>query len=85
MRYLLDWKPFKNDEKCFLFHLKSSFRFHDIYVFVTTLVRWEKQLDLKDMFNFKIHDVQPGLQTIVIHILSNISQSIGNQTMKFGQ
>ena len=28
---------------------------------------------------------QPGLQTISIHILPNISQSKGNQTMKFGQ
>ena len=28
---------------------------------------------------------QSGLQTIPIHILSNISQSKGNQTMKFGQ
>ena len=28
---------------------------------------------------------QPGLQTIAIHILSNISQSKSNQTMKFGQ
>ena len=28
---------------------------------------------------------QPGLQTIPIHILPNTSQSIGNQTMKFGQ
>ena len=28
---------------------------------------------------------QPGLQTIAIHILLNISQSKGNQTMKFGQ
>ena len=28
---------------------------------------------------------QPGLQTIAIHILPNISQSNGNQTMKFGQ
>ena len=28
---------------------------------------------------------QPGLQTIAIHILPNISQSKGNQTMKFGQ
>ena len=27
--YLLHWKPFKN-EKCFLFHLKSSFRSQDI-------------------------------------------------------
>ena len=28
---------------------------------------------------------QPGLQTIAIHILPIISQSKGNQTMKFGQ
>ena len=28
---------------------------------------------------------QPGLETIAIHILPNISQCIGNQTMKFGQ
>ena len=28
---------------------------------------------------------QPGLQAIAIHILPNISQSKGNQTMKFGQ
>ena len=25
LSYLLHWKPFKNDEECFLFHLKSSF------------------------------------------------------------
>ena len=28
---------------------------------------------------------QPGLQRIAIHILHNISQCKGNQTMKFGQ
>ena len=28
---------------------------------------------------------QPGLQTIAIHILPNISRSKGNQTMKLGQ
>ena len=28
---------------------------------------------------------QPGLQTIAIHILLNISQSKGNQAMKFDQ
>ena len=28
---------------------------------------------------------QPGLQTIAIHILPNISQSKDNQEMKFGQ
>ena len=25
-----NWKPLKNDEKCFLFHLKSFFRSQDI-------------------------------------------------------
>ena len=29
--------------------------------------------------------LQPGLQTIIIHILSNLLQTEGNQTMKFGQ
>ena len=28
---------------------------------------------------------QPGLQTIAINILPNISRSKGNETMKFGQ
>ena len=28
---------------------------------------------------------QPGLQTIAIYILPNISQSKGNKAMKFGQ
>ena len=28
---------------------------------------------------------QPGLQTIAIHILPNISRSKGKQTVKFGQ
>ena len=28
---------------------------------------------------------QPGKQTVIIHILLNISRSKGNQTMKFGQ
>ena len=28
--YLRQYKPFKNDEKCFLFHLKSSFCSQDI-------------------------------------------------------
>ena len=32
--YLLHWKSFKNDEKRFLFHRKSSFRSQDILVFV---------------------------------------------------
>ena len=34
--YLVQRKPFKIDKKCFLFHLKSSFRSRDIYIFVLT-------------------------------------------------
>ena len=30
------WKPFENGEKCFLFHLQSSFCSQDIYLFVLT-------------------------------------------------
>ena len=30
MFYLLQWQPFKNDEKCFLFPLKSFFRSQDL-------------------------------------------------------
>ena len=32
--FLAKWQPFKNYEKCFLFHLKSSFRSQDIQIFV---------------------------------------------------
>ena len=34
--YLFQWNPFKNNEKCVLFHLNCSFRYQDIWVFVTT-------------------------------------------------
>ena len=35
--YLLDWKPVKNDEKYFLFDLKSSFRSPHIFKFLSRL------------------------------------------------
>ena len=34
--YLLHWKAFQDDGKCFLFHLKSSFSSEDIWVLVYT-------------------------------------------------
>ena len=72
------WKPFKNDENG-LSHLKSSFLSQDISVFVLTFWSCIKTVWLNFMTS------QPGYQTIVIHILPNISRSKGNQTMKFGQ
>ena len=40
--YLLHWKPFKNDEKCFSFHFKSSFRSQNIEVFLMTFCACKK-------------------------------------------
>ena len=37
------------------------------------------------MFILKFITSQPGLQTIAMHILPNISRSKGNQTRKFDQ
>ena len=37
------------------------------------------------MLTSKIMTPKPGLQTIAIHILPNISQGKGNQIVKFGQ
>ena len=78
--------PLKNDEKCFLFHLTSSFRSQDIQVFVTASWPCRKNgLIRKISLTLKFITSQPGLQTVAIHILPNMSQSKGNQTMKFGQ
>ena len=84
---LLHWKPFKNDEKYFfLFHLKSSFRSQDIWVFVTTFWSCRKSSLLRKIrLTSKSTTSQPGLLKIAIQILPNISQSKGNKTMKLDQ
>ena len=46
---------------------------------------WKNGLIRKLRLTLKLMTSQPGLQTIAIHILPNISRSKGNQTMKFGQ
>ena len=73
-------------KNAFLFHLKSSFRSEDILVFVTTFWSCRKNdLIRRIRLTSKFMASQLGLQTIARHILSNISQSKSNQTMKFGQ
>ena len=43
--YLLQWKPFKSDEKCFLFHLKGSFPSKNIQIlFLTFWLCWRNAL-----------------------------------------
>ena len=82
--HLLDWKPFKNDKK-FLFHLKSFFLSQYIQVFVTTFWSSRKNsLVRKIRLTSKFMTSQPGLQTIAINILPNISHKKGSKTIKFG-
>ena len=68
------------------FCLKSPFRSQDIQVFVTTFWSRRKSCLLRKIrLTSKFMTSQPGLQTIPIHVLPNISQSKGNQAMKSGQ
>ena len=67
------------------FILKALFVLKLFKFFTRLFGHKEKGLDQNHKINFKIHDVTPGLETIAIYILPNISQSKGNQTMKFGQ
>ena len=69
----------------FYFILKALFVLKIFKFFTRPFGNEEKGLDQNHKINFKIHDLTPGLQTIVIYILPNISQNKGNQTMKFGQ
>ena len=70
----------------FYFILKALFILEIFQFFVTTF--WscrENGLIRKVKLTSKFMASQPGLQTIVIYILLKISQSKGNETMKFGQ
>ena len=79
-----NWNPFKN-EKCLLFHLKSSYLFK-IFKFSSQLFGHVKNgLVEKIRLISKFMTSQPGKQTIAIHISPYISRSKSNQTMKFGQ
>ena len=40
--FLSKWYPFKNYEKCFLFHLKSSFQIFVFFPFLSTLSRFKR-------------------------------------------
>ena len=46
---------------------------------------YEKRLIKKIKLTSNLMTSQTGLQAIAIHILPNISQSKGNQTIEFGQ
>ena len=79
------WNSFKNDGKCFLFHLKSSFWSQDIFFFFSVFVMYKNGLIWKIRLITKFMLSQSGWPTIAIHILTNISRSKGNQEIKFIQ
>ena len=66
MFFLFHRNPFKNDQKCFLFHLKSSFRSQNIKILVLTLIK--NALIKKTMLILKFKMSQSGYQTVTIHI-----------------
>ena len=73
--------------------MKNAFYFNLITLFILKIITFLPRLfghvglDLvrKIRLTSKLMTSHPGLQTIAIHILPNISHSKGNQTMKFGQ
>ena len=78
--------PLKMMKNTFYFLLKALFVLKIFKFFVTTFRLCRKNdLIRKITLTSKFITSQPGLQTIAKHILPNISQSKGNQTMKFGQ
>ena len=53
-----NWKPFKNDEKCFLLCLKKALFVPKILKFLSWLFgHGGKRLDIKEKVNFKICDI----------------------------
>ena len=78
-----NWKPFKNGEKCFLFHLKSFFCSQDILSFcrgfLVKTVWLERSGKLQNSWRHNL--VYKQLRYPYCPVL----QSKVNQTMKFGQ
>ena len=75
-------------KNAFYFILKVLFvlKIFRSQVFVTTFWSGRKNgLIRKIRLTSKFMTSQPGSQTFAIHILLDISQSKGNQTMRFGQ
>ena len=67
------WKPFKRDEKCFLFHVKSSFCSQGICIFVLTF--WFQNLWSRRQYAY----------CLTSRVLPNITRNKGNQAIEFDQ
>ena len=86
MVLLASIKALKNDEKCFVYHLKNSFRSQNNCVFVRIFSVMQKDcLTRKLRLISKLMTLSTEKQIITKHRKPNISRIKGNHTMKFGQ
>ena len=76
--------PLKMIKNAFYFILKALFVLK-IFKFLSRFFGHVGKTTWLEWLTSKLMTSQPGLQTIAMHILPNISQSKGNQTIKFGQ
>ena len=80
--YFLHWQLVRNDENCFLFHVKAIFILKIFQFLVTTFWSCRKNsLIRKIRLISNYMTSQPGWHTFVIHILHNISKSKGSCTI----
>ena len=74
-KIVYEWKPFTNDEKCFLFYLKNSFVLKIFKFFPWLFGQVKKRLDQKDKLDIKIYDVTIWLiNNDNIHIAQYLSK-----------
>ena len=85
--FFTKWYPFKNYEKCFLFHLKSSFRYRDIRIFI--FPSSPLFLPVSHCFrgcskiNLKVYDIITCLnKNLLYHILFDILRRKKGITLK---
>ena len=86
VRRILDAKKIKNNEQCFLFHLKSSIRSYYRYIhFYPGFFGYEgKRFHKKTKINFEIYDII-NWNTVTINTVPGIPKSKGHDRMKFSQ
>ena len=83
--YLLQWKPYKNNEKYFLFHLKSSFGSQDIKIFFLTFWSCSRNDLIRKIRLISKFLLSQWLTNNFNTHLPSISKSKGSHRFKFGQ
>ena len=83
--FFTKWEPFKNYEKCFLFHLKSSFCSGDIQIFVIFSLLLHSFQIQNDKWEWNNHYVINWLAIICRYTFYNNSLTALHYITKLGQ